>query len=264
VVARWARATTQGAAVQRAAAGNSVVSEDDSSLDLAYQLVGETEEESGRGGRMRANGRARPIGNHPSMDTGFGEDVDPDGLSGSAIDSAMDRYEIFHAKKPLRVAELAHDIPTSWTCVGDGLAVMYRTDKWKADGTDEDYKHLHDKRDDEPYQVGKGVRFYEPAAEVRRSTVRGKRRTSRTKGKRLPVRIPKALTLLGYCLGAFVRRDDDGETYEVNPRGCYLFCSPSGDLLLLYSPEEQADGSSGFLAAMAGWDLRVLKDGIDG
>ncbi len=201
---------------------------------------------------LTPNKRARPLGSRPSMDTRFGRTLDdPDsvgGTRGKHLDAAMDRYETFHAKAPIRVAELAHNLPDRWEPVGDALAVMYRTDKWKKDGVDEDYKHLHDKSDGKEYDRLKGVRFFEPARN----------------GRRLPVRKPQALTLLGYCLGAFVRKDDDGQEYETNPRGCYLFCSPSGDALYLYSPDEQSDGSSGFLAAAVGGNLRVLRDGIDG
>jgi hypothetical protein len=204
---------------------------------------------------MEPNRRARALGNRPSMKTSFGDTLDDidsvGGPKGVDLDAAMSRYETFHAKLPIRVAELAHDIPTRWEEVGDALSVMYRTDKWKKDGVDEDYKHLHDKSDGQPYERLKGVRFYEPA-QHRRS------------GRSLPVKTPKALTLLGYCLGFFVRKDDDGQEYETNPRGCYLFCSPSGDALYLYSPDEQPDGDSGFLAAAVGGNLRVLKDGIDG
>jgi hypothetical protein len=200
---------------------------------------------------IEPNKKARAIGRRPSMNTRFGEEIeDPDDLpaaEGRQLDKAMDRYETFHAKKPIRLIELEHELPTGWEHKGDALAVMYRTDKWKSDGTDEDYKHLHDAGDDKPYEINRGVRIYEPK--------RG--------GQRLPVARPKALALLGYCLGAFVRQRD-GEIYETNPRGCYLFSSPSGNLLLLYSPDKQPDGSSGFLAAMAGGNLRVLKDGIDG
>jgi len=207
-------------------------------------------------GLIQNRAKARAIGDRPAMDTNFfGHDLDDEeidrlsGKEGRDIDAAMDRYKTFHAKDPIRVAELDHELPTRWKPVGDALAVMYRTDKWKRDGNDEDYKHLHDKADDKPYEIRKGVRIYEPV---------------RSGGSGLPVPRPQAVTLLGYCLGVFVRKDDDGEIYEANPRGCYLFSSPSGDMLAIYSPHEQSDGSSGFLAVMAGGNLRVLKDGIDG
>jgi hypothetical protein len=228
-------------------------------------------EEEGEDFGLKPNRRARGLGKRPAMDTRFGDTVeDPDTLTGARgrhVDSAMDRYETFHAKKPIRIAELDHELPEEWVCVGDANAVMYRTDKWHSDGDDEDYKHLHDKGDDKPYEFRKGVRFYEPAAEYRKSRVKGggpigKRRL---KEQGLPVSRPRALTLLGYCLGAFVHSHDDPDVeYEVNPRGCYLFSSPSGNMLAIYSPDEQPDGSSGFLAIMAGGNLRVLKDGIDG
>lgn len=218
------------------------------------------------GGEVIPNRRASALRGRPAMQTNFGHEIDPDEPSGKAggdLDGAMKRYEIFHEKAPIRVVDLDHDIPTSWSPVGDALSVMYRTDKWKADGNDIDYKHLHDEGDDKPYEFRKGVRFYEPASEVRKSTVGGKRRQE-APAQRLPVAVPGAITLLGYCLGFFVKRYDDEEIYEVNPRGCYLFSSPSGNLLLIYSPDRQPDGSSGFLGAMAGGKLRVLKDGIDG
>lgn len=194
----------------------------------------------------------RPLGDRPSMDTKFGDTLEHErldalsGAKGRDTDAAMRRYKTFHAKDPIRVAELQHELPSSWKPVGDALAVMYRTDKWKKDGTDEDYKHLHDRAEDKPYEVRRGVRFYEPSSG----------------GTQLPK--PKAITLLGYCLGAFVRKDDDGQTYETNPRGCYLFSAPDGKTLYIYSPHKQSDGSSGFLAAFRGGNLRVLKDGIDG
>jgi hypothetical protein len=195
----------------------------------------------------------RTLGDRAAMKTRFGDTLEDDALdalSGARArdtDAAMKRYETFHAKAPIRVAELAHELPTHWKPVGDAVAVMYRTDKWKKDGTDEDYKHLHDRGEDKPYEVRRGVRFYEPASGG---------------GTTLPK--PKAITLLGYCLGAFVRKDDDGEIYETNPRGCYLFSAPDGHTLYMYSPAKQSDGSSGFLAAFRGGNLRVLKDGIDG
>lgn len=218
---------------------------------------------------VRPNKRARPI-RGPAMSNNFGSEVEePDdinGTHGQHLDKAMDRYETFHKKKPIRVAELAHDLPEKWTAVGDTLAVMYRTDKWKSDGSDIDYKHLHDKNENKPYEVKKGVKFYEPSSEAGKSKVGGRRssRPARPSSRGLPVARPKAMTLLGYCLGVFVRRYDDNEVYEVNPRGCYLFSSPSGDMLAMYSPDSQPDGSEGFLAVLSGGNLRVLKDGIDG
>lgn len=204
------------------------------------------------------------------MATKFGRDVDPDRVKRSRdLDSAMDKYETFHAKRPLRAVELKHDLPTSWICVGQAVSTMYRTDKWHEDGDDEDYKHVHDFGDGKEYSFGKGVKVYEPAREARRSLVEskdGKKVRANVAGKpeKLPTTEPGALTLLGYCLGIFVRRFDDEEVYELNPRGCYLFCSPSGDMLALYSPKKQPDGSSGFLAVLIGGKLRVLEDGIDG
>lgn len=217
------------------------------------------------------SGDSRPL-HGPAMDTKFGRDVDPDrlrGASGKHLDDAMDKYEVFHAKRPLRTVELKHDLPSSWVCVGQAVSTMYRTDKWHDDGDDEDYKHVHDLSDGKEYEFGRGVFMYEPSSQASKSKVeddRGRhvRANADVKPEKLPVPKPDALTLLGYCLGMFVRRFDDGEIYELNPRGCYLFCSPSGDMLALYSPKKQPDGSSGFLCVLAGGKLRVIEDGIDG
>ena len=49
-----------------------------------------------------------------AMGHGAGHVIDPDeikGADGSAIDGAMDRYEVFHAKKPMEVVEVSHDPP---------------------------------------------------------------------------------------------------------------------------------------------------------
>jgi hypothetical protein len=219
--------------------------------------------------------RATTLNGRPSMDTSHvGREVDPDrykGARGKHLEAAMDRYETFHAKRPLRTVELPHDLPTSVVPVGQVISTMYRTDKWHEDGDDEDYKHVHDNSrggKEREYEFGKGVIAYEPASQASESIIAsdGKRTKTKTHAKpvRLPVSAPKALSLLGYCLGVFVQRFDDEEIYEINPRGCYLFCSPKGDMLALYSPEEQPDGSNGFLMIMAGGGLRVLKDGIDG
>lgn len=207
----------------------------------------------------------------PAMDTRFGRNVDPDRVreGGADLDRAMDRYETFHAKRPLRAVALGHLLPKKVVPVGQAISTMYRTDKWHDDGDDEDYKHVHDPEDgrkSKEYTFGEGVVVYEPASQVKKSKVE---RDSDVEAEvaaaeDLPVRAPKAITLLGYCLGFFVRRFDDGQVYEVNPRGCYLFCSPDGDMLAVYSPDEQPDGSRGFLAVMAGGKLDVIKDGIVG
>lgn len=186
----------------------------------------------------------------PAMRTAFGRDVSPERVKKGDLHGAYHRYNVFHDKDPHRAVELKHDLPSKLVPIGELKSVMYRTDKWKEDGDDEDYKHV-----DDP-----GVRVYEPAHLYKKNRVegRGNAKTNPPKVVGPPVRYPKALTLLGYCLGFFVERDDDGEIYECNPRDTYLFCSPSGNMLALYSPNE------GFLCVMAGGRLRVEKDGIDG
>lgn len=174
------------------------------------------------------------LAENPSMDVRFGKDVDS---KGNLVEAATKRYETFHDKEPRRIVRITHAIPSSVDLIGDCLSVMYKTDKWYEDGDDVEYKHVHDQ----------GVKVFEP---------RGVQKWA--KPAKLPVERPKAVVLLGKHLGFFVKREDDGEIYECNPRKTYLFCSPSGDMLLVYSPRE------GFLALMAGGRLRVEKDGIDG
>jgi hypothetical protein len=232
------------------------------------------EEETSDEDSLEPNRTATTLGGRPSMDTSrVGREIDPDrysGRRGKELDAAMDRYETFHAKRPLRAVELPHDLPTSVIPVGQVISTMYRTDKWHEDGDDEDYKHVHDNSrggKDKEYEFGKGVIAYEPAREASKSRVEGGGKRGKAqagKAVRLPVHAPGALSLLGYCLGVFVQRFDDNEVYEISPRGTYLFCSPKGDMLALYSPDKQPDGSVGFLMVMAGGGLRVLKDGIDG
>lgn len=173
---------------------------------------------------------------NPSMDVRFGTEINS---KGNLVETATTRYQTFHDKDPRRIVRLdvSHKLPSSVDVIGDCLSVMYRTDKWYDDGEDVEYKHVHDQ----------GVKVYEP---------HGVQKFARS--AKLPVERPKAIVLLGKHLGFFVKRDDDGETYECNPRKTYLFCSPSGNMLLIYSPRD------GFLALMAGGRLRVEKDGIDG
>jgi hypothetical protein len=193
-----------------------------------------------------------------------GREVDPDrfkGTRGRAIDEAMDKYEVFHAKKPLDVVDVKHEPPARLVCIGDAHSVSYKTDKWYADGKDIDYKHLHGKSEKVPYEIGKGVMFYENAHLAGPESIRANGTT------RPPRAYPKAWTRLGKFQGADLRRND-GEFEEVDARksakDCWLLCAPDGKMLAIYSPHQQDDGGEGFLAIMCGGGLRVLKDGIDG
>jgi len=201
-----------------------------------------------------------------AMGHAAGEVIDPDhvrGAGGKGIDSAMDRYETFHAKKPMQVVEVSHEPPEFVVCIGFAVSSSYRTDKWYADGEDTDYKHLHDKEDGRPYHhdLGEGVQFFENASLASPTDVRKNGKT------RMPKRYPKAWTRLGKFLGSDIRRND-GSYQEVDSnqsaRDCWLLCSPSGDMLAIYSPHPQPDGSEGFLAFMCGGKLRVVAEGIDG
>ena len=209
------------------------------------------------------------------MSRHYGTDVDAEhlerirGASGEDLDKAIKRYHTFHEKDPHWIVELPHDLPTRVVPIGDALATMYVTDKWKRDGDDVEYKHRHGTTEEKWYAVGEGVIVYEPESEAKKSVVvdgRGRKEPAPLieKARRLPVHAPKALVRLGYSLGFFVRRFGSQTIEECNPRGCDLYCSPSGDLLAVYSPDKQPDGSSGFLAIMCGGKLRVIADGIDG
>lgn len=148
---------------------------------------------------------------------------------------AIDRYKVFHKKEP-RAIVMIRALPTRFREIGDALSVMYETDKWNEDGDDIRYKHLH----------GPGVRTFEVASRDEDAV-------------ELPVDPPSAsegFARLGRCLGFFVKSDDGVREYNVT--GSDLFASPSGNLLGVYSP------ARGWVAFMAGGDLRVESEGIDG
>jgi len=191
----------------------------------------------------------------------FGSEVDPDrvnGAAGRSLDEAMNRYETFQQKPPQKVVRVEHDAPALVVPVGDCLSVMYRSSKWYDDDKDVDYKHRHEPSENKEYAARKGVRLYENA---RFADATLKRNTGTQK---LAVPAPHAWARLGYCLGLFVRRDDDGEIHEVNPRNTWLLSAPNGHMLAVYSPKPQSNGDIGFLCVMSGGKLRVLKEGIDG
>ncbi|HEY5656993.1 MAG TPA: hypothetical protein VIY27_04315 [Myxococcota bacterium] len=190
-------------------------------LDHIDAGAGSIEANKGRGAMQRAT---------------FGDDVEDDGGSGA------ERYEIFHAKDPRRVVELnpRHRFPRKVGLAGDALSVSYRTDKWKQDGDDIDYKHVFED----------GVEVFEPWGEQ-----------SWLEEAELPLDYPdEPLTLLGQCLGLFLRRVDDDEVYETHmptARDTWLLCAPDGRMLFVYDPEV------GFRAVIAGGALSVEEGGID-
>lgn len=206
------------------------------------------------------------------MDTrDVGDEQDLDSLSEADLrrfDEADKLYQTFHQKQPLRVADLGVDLPEKSTllCVGDALAVMYRTDKWKADGNDEDYKHLHDAGEERPYAPMKGVKLYVPSR-LAPAHMKSRVKKNFAIAGHFPTAYPESLTLLGKCLGFFLRSYDDGEIYEIDRlKHSYLFASPNGKMLCVFAarPEPTQDGAKGFLCLMTGGKLRVIKDGIDG
>lgn len=194
----------------------------------------------------------------------FGTEIDPDrvrGAAGSTLDAAMSRYETFQQKAPQMVVRVQHDPPKLVVPVGDAISVMYRSSKWTKDGEEEvdtDYKHRHEPAEGSEYRAHKGVRLYENA----RFAEPELKRNAGT--QKLPLPSASAWARLGYCLGIFVRRDDDGEVHECNPRNTWLLSAPDGHMLAVYSPKPQSNGDVGFLCVLAGGKLRVLKEGIDG
>jgi hypothetical protein len=193
----------------------------------------------------------------------FGTEIDPDrirGAAGTSLDAAMDRYQIFQQKAPRRVVRVHHDLPKQVVPIGDAISVMYRSSKWTKEGDEEediDYKHRHEPSEDREYKPLHGVRLYENARFVDSEL-------KRNAGVVKPPQTVTALPRLGLCLGLFVRRDDDGEIHEVNPRNTWLCAAPDGHLLALLSPKPQPNGDVGYLCVMWGGKLRVLKEGIDG
>jgi len=178
----------------------------------------------------------------PNSRLPFGREVPQPNTGGNVehVNAAMDRFHTFHKKEPRRLVEIdpRHAIATRVDRIGDLLSIAYRSDKWYADGKDVDYRHVIEQG---------GQTLYEPKG--------SQRWAEQTK---LPVEVPKVVTLLGKSLGLFVKRQDDGKVYESNPKNSYLFCSPSGDMLLLYSPND------GFIAMACGGHLSVKEHGIDG
>lgn len=151
--------------------------------------------------------------------------------------NAIRRYEIFHKKEPREVRTI-RGLPDNFKEIGRCVSVMYETDKWNDDGDDTRYKHLH----------GSGVRAFEVVSGGDDGAVS------------LPVRPPtpeEGFARLGKCLGFFVKGKDD-RVREYNPTGTDLFASPSGDLLGVYDP------THGWVAFIAGGNLRVEAEGIDG
>lgn len=58
-------------------------------------------------------------------------------------DEALGTFKAFHAREPKRETEFDFTWPTKWQEVGEGKAVMYRSNKWKKDlRSHEDYKHV--------------------------------------------------------------------------------------------------------------------------
>lgn len=210
----------------------------------------------------RSSSRLRP--NKSVESKRFGAEIDPDRVSGAAgrhLDGAMSRFQIFQQKAPQAVVRVRHDPPKLVCPVGDAISVMYRSSKWTKPGEEEvdiDYKHRHEPSEGREYQVGRGVRLYENS---RFASAQLKRNAGT---EPLPREMPDAWARLGYCLGLFVRRDDDGQVYEINPRNSWLLSAPDGHMLAVYSPQPQSNGDVGFLCILAGGKLRVLKEGIDG
>lgn len=186
--------------------------------------------------RSKYTARPRPTrnpGRGAMQRATFGEEVEDDGGKGA------DRYRIFHDKEPRRVVEIHHPFPSKVGLAGNALSVLYRTDKWKKDGDDVDYKHVFDD----------GVKVYEPWGEQ-----------SWLEPAELPREHRQPIALLGQCIGLFLERVDDGEVYEVHlprARDSWLFAAPDGRMLYVYDPTE------GFRAVIAGGRLTVEEEGID-
>jgi hypothetical protein len=151
--------------------------------------------------------------------------------------NAIRRYKIFHKKDPREIRAI-RGLPEHFRELGRCISVMYETDKWNDDGDDTRYKHLH----------AGGVRAFEVVTNEGDDTVS------------LPVTPPtpeEGFARLGKCLGFFVKTKGGG-VREYNPTGTDLFTSPSGNLLGVYDP------TRGWVAFIAGGDLRVEAEGIDG
>ncbi len=168
--------------------------------------------------------------------------------------------ETFTDKPAMWRDELPWDWPKRCRQIGVGMAVMYRSDKWKKRGDFEDYKHLCEAK--EPWALYAapgfeidGIEFCGPEERVEAN------------------RMPRSIAILAHFLGIHCRlferggrsgfelpKGDQG-LFEINIRRAKLAAAKTsrGDLFLTVYKDD-----TGPLLFLFGKDLDVERDGIVG
>ena len=180
----------------------------------------------------------------------------------SGRDDAIHIRETFQDKEFEREIHIPWNWPTSLRCIGEGYAVMYRSDKWKKRrGEFEDYKHVCESK--KPWKLYAAPSFHVDGVELVGET------------KDVPAsEMPKNFAELANCLGVQCRlyrrerggrivmpRDEDAGFYEIQIKRAKLAAGRTrhGHTFLCVYVEDE--GPKLFIF---GTELDVEKDGITG
>jgi len=153
-------------------------------------------------------------------------------------------WRTFHDKdSPDELIEVIRPWPAAWGLSGEASRVLYLSDKWQPDGDQQAYYHDHEG----------GVQLWEPWGTQEWLTQK-KRSPSRS----LPC---KDATVLGYCLGWELEREDTNEHLDIEfaDEEALLCAVPSGKVLFVVDI-----GSGEVIAVFVGGSLAVKPEGIVG
>lgn len=150
------------------------------------------------------------------------------------VAKALALYRTFNAREPDFVSAVDVAFPKRLADAGQVRKILYRSDKWRADGVESNYIH--------PYE----------------SAVRCLVRWQ--SGLRpLEVRAwPRELVQLGVCVDLEVERNDGEMQYGNFPDGTLACATPDGRSLVLLHLEH------GILGALTGGRQRITDRGIEG
>jgi hypothetical protein len=179
------------------------------------------------------------------------------------VEQAAKLRETFTNKPAEKRTEFPWAWPTKVREIGVGLAVMYRSDKWKKKGDYEDYKHICESKT--PWTL-----YATPKFELDRVEFLGPE-------ERVPAgRMPGAIAILALFLGIqcrlyrrgarsgiYLPEGDEG-LFEVKISQAKIAAgrTEAGDLFLMVYKDKKGD--SGPLLFLFGEELDVEKDGIVG